>query len=155
MTRYLDQLIDRCEKARQAPAQREYKLRDSSDIAKLSTRSPPSVYWFEDLAGDTESTFEMMQVYKATRQRACPRLNHPSSTLYVGSSKSTLKRRLAEHLGLGSKHTYALHLNHWFNGPVAITVREYDVESGILQLIEDDLAYALSPAFGKKGGNNR
>jgi len=36
-----------------------------------------------------------------------------------------------------------------------ITIKEYTVAKDVLQIIEDDLSDQLSPAFGKKGGNNK
>ncbi|ETQ97858.1 hypothetical protein P673_1438 [Acinetobacter baumannii UH6507] len=43
-----------------------------------------------------------------------------------------------------------LRLNNWFTGQYQIHVKEYDVSRELLQLIEDDLACELQPAFGKR-----
>ena len=75
--------------------------------------------------------------------------------MYVGSSTTGIKNRLKQHLGQGHKATYALHLNQWFQGQVKITIKQYDVENQVLQLIEDDLSDQLKPAFGKLGANNK
>jgi hypothetical protein len=52
--------------------------------------------------------------------------------------------------GSGNKATSALHLSHWFNGKYKVTVKQYDVEHEVLQIIEDDLSDLLRPAFVKK-----
>jgi len=48
-----------------------------------------------------------------------------------------------------------LRLNEWFNGDYKIDVKVYDVSRAVLQLIEDNLAHNLKPAFGKRGSNNK
>ena len=103
-----------------------------------------------------QTTFTELKASKNKNERKCPKLNKPSSTLYVGSSTTGLKKRIKEHLGDGNKHTYALQLKHWFKGKYKITIKVYnsDTQREIIQLIEDNLSYYLKPAFGKKGGNN-
>ena len=75
--------------------------------------------------------------------------------MYVGSSTTDVKKRIEQHLGNGLKDTYALHLSHWFKGKYKITIRVYDEPIEVLQIIEDALSHDLSPAFGKRGGNNK
>ncbi len=64
---------------------------------------------------------------------------------------------MAQHLGFGHKSTYALHLNQWYQGQYKITIYQYadTLPADVLQLIEDDLADQLQPAFGKSGANNK
>ena len=113
------------------------------------------VYIIEQLNGNPEDTFHQFIEHKSKCYVAMPKSNTPSKVLYVGSSQSNMKQRLQQHVGLGYKKTYALHLRDWFNGEVKITVKAYDVENEVLQLIEDALAFDLQPAFGKRGTNNK
>ena len=77
--------------------------------------------------------------------------------MYVGSSVTNIRKRIEQHKGLGYPGTYALHLGYWFKGSYKITIKEYkaSLSKEVLQIIEDSLSYDLSPAFGKKGGNNK
>lgn len=75
--------------------------------------------------------------------------------MYVGSSTTGVRKRIEQHLGNGHESTYSLHLKHWFSGKHKITIKQYTVAKDIIQIIEDDLSDQLTPAFGKKGGNNK
>lgn len=46
-------------------------------------------------------------------------------------------------------------MSHWFKGRYKITIKVYDEELGVLQIIEDNISHNLKPAFGKLGGNNK
>ncbi len=118
---------------------------------------PIAIYIIEEIAGNIEETFSKLKEYKNKKERNCPKLNNASSTLYVGSSTTGLKKRIKEHIGDGSKSTYSLQLKHWFKGNYKITIKVYDDEISreIIQIIEDNLSYQLKPAFGKQGSNNR
>ncbi len=112
------------------------------------------------------------------------RLNSPSRfIMYVGSSfSSKMITRIKWHIGDCTQgRTSALYLKYWYTGECRITIRQYDILEGVLQgypgvdtlnqtwmekygfdmsgdvlqLIEDDLADELNPAFGKRGGNNK
>lgn len=96
-----------------------------------------------------------MSDYKKSKQRSCPKLNAPSSIMYVGSSTTGIKKRIEQHLGDGPQNTYALHLKHWFKGKYKITIKIFDEPIEVLQIIEDAISHDLAPAFGKSGGNNR
>jgi len=88
--------------------------------------------------------------------RAYARMNgHESQTLYVGSSRA-INKRVAEHLGFGSKHTYALHMRYWaeiLEGRFSIVIYRFDdcENKKVIQAIEDGLWDQLKPMFGKQG----
>lgn len=151
---YIDALIENCRKAREARPIQEFILNDISQLNGINK----AIYIIEDLTGDNAATFTQLSDYKATKQRACPKLNAASSVMYVGSSTTGVKKRIEQHLGIkSSKDTYALHLSHWFKGETKITIKIYDesLENEVLQIIEDALSHELKPAFGKQGGNNK
>jgi hypothetical protein len=148
---YIDTLINYCQQAKSAYPTKEFVLNDIDDLKKVNN----SIYIIEQTSGDIEQTFEDMKRYKATKERACPAINNPSPVMYVGSSTSSVKNRIKQHLGEGNKSTYSLHLSKWFEGKFRITIKEYDVPREVLQIIEDDISDRLNPAFGKKGGNNK
>lgn len=148
---YLDKLIENCQKAKTATPTREFVMSDLSDLAGINN----AVYVIEQVDGDPEKTFEDFREFKKTTLRACARTNAPSSVLYVGSSTTGLKNRISQHLGRGPKATSALHLEHWFENTYRFRIKVYDIESDVLQLIEDALSDELKPAFGKQGGNNK
>lgn len=83
-------------------------------------------------------------------------------TLYVGSSfatanrKHTLVTRLAQHLGLSNKTTYAMHLAAWATGlpgGVQISVYQYPIDTcrDDISAIEDHLSASLDPILGRRG----
>jgi hypothetical protein len=150
---YIETLIERCKKAQAAKPAEEFEL-DISDLSPLENIER-AIYIIEEIDGNPNATFIQLSNYKQTGQRACPRLNAPSVVMYVGSSTTDLKKRITEHLGFGSKSTYALNLSHWFHGQYKITIRVYKESPDVLQIIEDSLSHELSPAFGKRGANNK
>ena len=149
--RYLDVLIEACQEAKKAVPTREFKDARLEDLGDVKN----AIYIIQQIDGDKTKTYESFIEYKALKQRACAKINHPSEVLYVGSSTTGVKKRLEQHLGLGPAGTYALQLNHWFVGRYTMTVREYECSRFVLQLIEDDLSAQLRPAFGKTGGNSK
>ena len=148
---YIDTLIENCEKAKVARPLREFVLTDVAELSELAGIEQ-AIYVIEH-DGDYEKIFLDFSRFKQLGTRACARLNAPSPVLYVGSSQSNLAKRIKEHLGRGGIKTYALHLEHWLRDEPKITVRVYNESAEVLQIIEDDLAAALKPAFGKRGGN--
>jgi hypothetical protein len=87
--------------------------------------------------------------------RAYARLNKESEWLYVGSSK-IIYQRLKEHLGFGSKQTYALHLMHWARSldlEIKFECAKYPPGTSkiALQALEDTLWEELLPMFGRQG----
>jgi Uri superfamily endonuclease len=115
-----------------------------------------AIYIIRERNADTSSTFHAFQKFKKKKDRAFAKLNHPSSTLYVGSSTTGLMRRIKQHLGNGPKSTYALHLSHWAaEQEIEIEILQYNVPREFLQLIVDSISSELKPAFGKLGGNNK
>ena len=151
---YLDNLINLCHRAKQATPIKEFILNDANDLNSLTTIQT-AIYIIEEIDGDIEKTFNALEQYKANKERKCPKLNTPSRILYVGSSTTDLRKRIEQHIGLGHKDTYALHLKFWFHGKYIITIRQYDEPPEVVQLIEDAISHKLKPAFGKKGSNNK
>ena len=148
---YIDALINNCNLAKKAMPSRVIQMGELSDLDGIKK----AIYVIEEIDGDPEETFMAFSRYKETKERACAKLNTPSKVLYVGSSTTGVKKRIEQHMGLGNKNTYALHLSYWFNGKCKITVKKYEVTNEVLQIIEDDLSDSLKPAFGKRGGNNK
>lgn len=147
---YIDRLILACQEARKARPTRVIEVDDLSALDGVRK----AIYLIEEIGGDPEKTFLEFSRYREKKERACARLNAPSKFLYVGASTTGVRKRIEQHIGDGHPGTYALHLRHWFTGEWKITVKEFDVSREVLQIIEDALADALHPAFGKKGGNN-
>jgi Uri superfamily endonuclease len=116
------------------------------DIADIEQ----AIYIIEEIDGDTNKTFIEFSQYKKKKERACSKLNAPSQVMYVGSSTTGLKKRISQHLGNGPANTFALHLKQWFLGKYIISVKVYDVQPEVLQIIEDDISFRLQPAFGNK-----
>ena len=148
---YIDRLIKNCELAKKASPTREFELSRLSDIDGIKK----AIYVIEEIDGDNEKTFIEFSRYRDKKERKCAKLNSPSNIMYVGSSATGVKKRIKQHLGEGNEGTYALHLKCWFKGKRKITIKEYDVDKDVLQIIEDDLSDKLKPAFGKQGGNNK
>lgn len=151
---YIDRLIANCQAAKEAKPKLQIEIINQADLSAL-VGIENATYVIEEVGGNPEETYRALAIFKGSEDRSCPRLNHPSRVMYVGSSRTDVKNRLAQHIGDGPKSTYALHLKHWFQGSYKITVTQYDVPHEVLQILEDDLADRLEPAFGKRGGNNR
>lgn len=166
---YLDQLIANCEAAKKAICIKQIILDKDTDISDISS----AIYIIKEKGGNTQITFDQFKKFKDEQTQkkksnknkknteekevilACPKLNSPSQTLYVGSSTTGLRARLYQHTTHAPHGTYALRLNEWFSGKYEIEIRVYNETNEVLQLIEDDLSFALKPAFGKKGSNNK
>lgn len=148
---YIDQLIENCLLAKDAKPIKELDGKNLESLSCINT----AIYIIEEVGGNPEVTFKNFDEFKKKKERACAKLNSPSSCLYVGSSSTGVKKRLEQHLGHGNRSTYALHLCHWFKGEYKITVLQYDVPLKVLQILEDNLSEKLKPAFGKLGSNNR
>lgn len=147
---FIDDVIATCEAAKVTLPIREL---DGSNLTALG-KVRQAIYVIEQVQGDPKDTFGDYKQYKATKARACAKLNAPSPIMYVGSSTTGVRKRIEQHLGIGHHNTYALHLKHWFKGEFKIVVLEYDTNPKVLQLIEDALSHTLAPAFGKRGLNN-
>lgn len=150
---YIDKLINNCNKAKSTTPVKEFTLNNLSDLDNIKK----AIYIIEEVGGNTNETHKLLEKYKKLKKRSCPKINKPSSIMYIGSSTTSIKTRIKQHLGDGNKNTYALHLKHWFKGNFKITIKEYDasVSREVLQIIEDDLSDKLKPAFGKLGANNK
>lgn len=148
---YIDELIANCYLAKNAKPLKEFVMKDIGELDFIKS----AIYIIELDAGDAHKAFDDFSNYRALKERKCARLNNISNVFYVGSSTTNLKKRIREHIGYGYKNTYALNLEHWFQGKYKITVKEYDVSRNVLQIIEDDIANTLKPAFGKMGSNSK
>lgn len=148
---YIDELIESCHAAKKAKPVRTFEISELSELEGIQQ----AIYIIEQTSGDPEKTFGLLKEYKSKKERACPKLNTPSQVMYVGSTTTGLKKRIAQHIGEGHKNTYALHLKHWFSNDYKITIKEYDTPIAVLQIIEDAISAELRPAFGKTGGNNK
>jgi len=149
---YLDDLIEDCRAAKKAKPMKQFIMGELHELKEIKS----AIYIIRERNADTDSTFHAFQEFKKKKERACAKLNHPSSTLYVGSSTTGLMRRVNQHLGNGPRSTYALHLSHWTaEQEIEIEILQYDVPREVLQLIEDSISTDLKPAFGKQGANNK
>ena len=115
------------------------------------------IYQFSVQDDVCEALHGAFEVAKQTRKndRAYCRLNPASPLLYVGSS-SDLDSRIKQHLGFGTKGTYAMQLCHWLpaqEGTVHIQVWRFgkEIEGDVVQAIEDGLWAANRPMFGRQG----
>ncbi|MEO9503386.1 hypothetical protein [Nonlabens ulvanivorans] len=83
-----------------------------------------------------------------------------SKCLYVGSSRAkTFVKRLREHLGYGSKSTYALHINQWLPSNIKISIEFFSINGkasisgySALEFLEQALWMQEQPMFGKRSG---
>ena len=149
---YLDDLIEDCRAAKKAKPIRQFIMAELHELKEIKS----AIYIIRERNADTVSTFQAFQEFKKKKERRCAKLNHPSSTLYVGSSTTGLMKRVKQHLGDGPRSTYALHLSHWAAlQEIEIEILQYDVPREVLQLIEDSISVDLKPAFGKQGANNK
>lgn len=81
--------------------------------------------------------------------------NRDGRCLYVGSSQK-MRRRLKEHLGFGTEHTYALNLVHWASElDLALSVRilkfPKEIDYQLIQHLEDVVWEMEKPLFGRQG----
>lgn len=108
--------------------------------------------------------------YKRKKIHALSKVNVPTkdwdevgSVLYVGSSKgSNYTTRIKNHLGVGSKGVYSLHLTHWIPeiANAGIVIRTFTLEEpnheynniNLLEIIEQGFWDELKPMFGKRSG---
>lgn len=148
---YIDKLIQNCQLAKIASPIKEFELENLSDLNNIDK----AIYIIEEIGGNKNKTFDDFSKYRDKKERSCSKLNAPSNILYVGSSISSVKKRVEQHIGDGHKSTYALHLRYWFTGKYKITIKQYNTTPDVLQIIEDDLSDQLKPAFGKQGSNNK
>ena len=108
--------------------------------------------------------------YKKQKKHALSKVNPVTSewresgrVLYVGTSKAVnFATRIKNHLGVGSKGVYSLHLIHWLPSVLqsGITIRTYIIDGpqhqhsniNLLELIEQGFWDKLKPMFGKRSG---
>jgi len=150
-TGYIDHLIDNATKAKFSKPIREFIFEDLEQLNDIDK----AIYIIEEINANKEKTFNDFLAYKDSKKRNCPKANNPSNILYVGSSTTNVKGRIKQHIEEAPIRTYALHFKHWFKGKYKITILVYDEPNEVLQIIEDNIANNLKPAFGKMGGNNK
>ena len=102
--------------------------------------------------GLIRTLFEESKKSKDGRSRDNRRL---SPCLYVSSS-SKMATRMKEHLGSGSRLTYALKLLEWLpmdDFPIQLTCALYPLgtPATVIRALEDALWDRLQPMFGRKG----
>lgn len=149
---YLNQLIQDCEAAKIAKPISTFLYSD--DVALSHQAS--AVYIIRETGGNPNQTYNAFVAFKSQfKELKSAHPNHPSQVLYVGSCTTKLKNRLEQHTRHCNKHTHALRLYEWFTGRYEIEIQLYEVSKDVLQLIEDNLADQLKPAFGKRGSNNK
>ncbi len=148
---YIDKLIKQCKIAKKTKPEKIFFTDKKLNFEDTKT----AIYIIRSIGGDVDHIFDDFKKFKSLNTRKCPAINNPSNILYIGSTTTSLKKRLNQHLGNVSKSTYALNLKYWFKYQIKIEVHTYNIEKEILQLIEDNLSYSLNPAFGKKGSNNK
>lgn len=74
-----------------------------------------------------------------------------SNVLYVGSIKENIHKRIKEHIGFGSKATYAMHLKHWAPKELKLNFYYIKIENPDLSYdIEAALAEYLNLLIGKR-----
>ncbi|MDQ8923106.1 hypothetical protein RFH61_14350 [Acinetobacter baumannii] len=164
---YLDQLIANCEEAKNAVPTKTIRLCNLKEKKHIDEfieikGIKGGIYIIREIGGNPEKTFKDFsdfkqdQKSKASEGLCCAKLNSPSKVLYVGSCIGLLRTRLNNHLFAASRSTYALRLNEWFDDrKYQIDIEVFEVKKEILQLIEENRAYELQPAFGKRGPNNK
>lgn len=165
----LNQLADHVGSA--VPAKRIFWEADFSDLTgrdkdefrtELASRFPakcPTLYSIAlGSSVDCELAWHLLNVAKSEKRLARAYCRVPpfanSHIMYVGSSQK-LPHRILEHLGFGSKSTYALNLAHWASelvGTFTVDAQVYDeVTPEVLCALEDQLAVEVRPLFGRRG----
>jgi hypothetical protein len=76
---------------------------------------------------------------------------NPSRFLYVGSVKSNFESRIKQHIGLGHKHTYALHLKFWSQPGWCYRLHYIPIDNQSVTIdLEAAIAEYLQPLMGKR-----
>lgn len=156
---YIDDLIHACLIAKQTFAIKTFQFYNTDNLEFLHIyKQDKIIYVIELVEGSPQDVFDKLKAFQALKtQYACPKINHPARTLYVGSCRSHFPRRMRQHFTEQYPTTSGLHLNQWYQGQVKVRCYVYatDILPEVLQLLEDDLSHQLNPAFGKKGANNK
>jgi len=116
------------------------------------------VYYFSLLEdADLNTVYQRFSEAKKGKvgSRAYPRLNSESRYLYVGSSRGFI-RRVREHLGYGSKDTYAMQLAYWtqeLNLNIQLFCMRFktSINQEVVQAFEDAIWDFVKPMLGRKG----
>lgn len=110
---------------------------------------------------------EKKKVKKAKEEFKLPKVNFKNAEipnnkiLYVGKSSGNFSTRLKQHIGRGSRKTYALHLKEWnklFGKEISVKLHYVSFEKKmdesnkhLLELLETSLHYKLKPILGRTG----
>lgn len=150
---YIENMIRNCEAAKKAQPIRNFKVKNILNLKKNIKDGEFAIYIIREIGGDINETFKKLKEHKeaTTKTEKYPKLNSASEILYVGLSSTNLITRLKQHIGKDAKKTYSLKLAAWFTGNYEIEVNIYKGDEAVGQLIEDNLAHNLQPAFGKRG----
>lgn len=129
-------------------------------LAKLKEWSSPAARYIYHFSVEDEVSEDLYLAFAEAKDarkndRAYCRLNPVSPSLYVGSS-GNLDSRIKQHLGFGSKGTYAIQLCHWLparEGVLLIRAWRFSnqTDSAVVQAIEDGLWASSKPMFGRQG----
>ncbi|HYJ84363.1 MAG TPA: hypothetical protein VEW26_16150 [Allosphingosinicella sp.] len=130
------------ERTNRLPILYSFRLQDASEYARLE-----------------EAFLSYLATPRETSLSNC-RLNHPeeADALYVGTSRTSLRKRISEHLGrTGSRATAALRLRDWAAGSTATVnftawVFQPELTPIELEALEQQLWDELHPLLGKRSG---
>jgi hypothetical protein len=120
-------------------------------------KNRPAVYFFvfKEIYAE-QHILDAINKCKAEDKYACPKTyiacGEIRKYLYCGSKKEKLHERFKQHLGFGSKTTYALHLNRWATNLGVQLEFHYawlDGYKDYTELVESALADKIKPLVGK------
>jgi len=98
-TVYIDTLIENCQQAKTSKPIKEFIFNNLEQLNGIKQ----AIYIIEEVNGDKDKTFNDFTTYKNTKKRKCSKPNQPSSTMYVGSSTTGIKKELNNTLEMGTK----------------------------------------------------
>jgi len=115
------------------------------------TKKFAALYFFEIVSKHSnKSIVDALKKYKIEGDRKCPKVSTKSRAetkyLYCGSVKKDLRVRFIQHMGYGSKNTYALQLFHWAKRIGLILEFHY----GFFNSKDEDCSEILESALAKK-----
>lgn len=144
----------------------DFEKEFKNNVSKL-IENESVIYSIELIDADKKSTeliYSNFNKEKVKKEFSLSKINEtPNSCFYVGSSKGkTILKRIREHIGFGSKSTYALHLNKWcptIDKKLTISFVLVDqkdcnqnLKFSLLELVEQNLWDKKQPMFGKRSG---
>ena len=131
-----------------------------ADVQQWEAGGRPSAFLYSFTATDNLDLSMVERAFadakaRERNERAYARLISVSRCFYIGGSRS-LAQRLKEHLGFGTRKTYAMQLAHWamplrINLEFACARYPAPIDEAVLQALEDTLWSQMQPMFGRKG----